>query len=611
MATTSEQSSSFSTRIGVIGLSFAAGLTLGVFAVFVIQFLMPKDDQSSQDVARDGSQQTSANSNDNSGTAVDEQFAEIFEHLSVFGQNKALYSILASASEEELGEWWMQSQRIERNSRREIAQDAILRHMTAINPQTAFTYVEEISTFQAVEPIRSVFSEWSILQLDDAIAAATTLSDSRRSVALEAILETRDDLPDSRRRRIAIQLDGEETFLKRLSDAAAFKSMAEPNESWEILLNDEVTDYLQLDSLILVAEAWREQIGLDVFSKISQSEIDNLDTKRRLLSTIAQGDLAGALDYTRGIADHHFKQFLGTIVVGEWARTDARAALEAISTFESVSLVSVLEQEIAQVWAQTNPRELIENIEMISEEIRLPALETAFGRFARQDPLDAIEKLSMVEEFVGNTSSIIVHIVTPWAVKQPEAAAEWVVNQYSPDDPQRRRLMQTVLMLMAPKDPDRAFELATAHPSQPGWGYPLDLVVIRTVAFNGDTDAAKKLLTRVKETEAHYNAHAEVGEAMIVQGQYSEAVELGRELSERKQLDYFNRIASTWARNKPTVLYEYLEDLPTGSVKSSAAFHLIWQNTHQPVLSDEQVAKAKTLLSTQEKARVESIEKNR
>ena len=592
-------------------MSFAAGLTLGIFAVFAIQHLMSKDDQSSQEVARGGNQETSTKSTDESGTAVAEQFAEVFEQLNVLGQNKALYSILSSASEEELEEWWIHSHSIERSSRREIAQDAILRHLTAINPQTALTYVEEISTFQSEEPIQSVFSEWSILQLDEAIEAATTLSGSRRSVALEAILETRDDLPDSRRRTIAIQLDGEETFLKRMSDAAAFKSMADPNESWEILLNDEVSDYLQLDSLIMVAETWREQIGLDVFSKISESEFDDSDTKRRLLSTIARVDLAGALEYTRGLSDDQFKQFLGPIVVSEWARTDARAALDAISTFESVSLVSVLEREIAQVWAQTNPHELIENIEMLSEEVRLPSLETAFGRFARQDPLDAIEKLRMVEEFVGNTSSIIFHIVKPWTLKQPEAAAEWVVNRYSPDHPQRRRLMHLVLTGMALRDPDRAFELATAHPSQPGGGPPLDLVVIHTVAFNGDIDAAKKLLTRVKETEAHHNARALVGEAMIVQGQYSEAVELGRELSEREQQDYFYKVSSMWASDKPTVLYEYLEDLPTSNVKEIAAFHLIRRNIHEPVLSNEQVAKAKTLMSPQARAQVEAIEKNR
>jgi len=607
MATTRGLSTNVSKRIVLIGVTFAAGLALGVLVVFAIQHLMPQDEQTSQDVTRGGNQQTSSDTIDSSGTGVPKQFAAVFQHRNVFEQNRALHSILSSASEDELGDWWIRSQEIVRNSHREIAQDVILRHLTAINPQTALTFVVEESTFRSEEPLRSVFSEWSLLQLDEAIEAASNLSGSLHSVALEAILETRDDLPDSRRRTIAIQLEGEEIFLKLLSDAAAFESMAEPNESWEILLNDEVTDYLQLDSLTKVAEAWREQIGFEVFSKIYHSEIDDLGAKRRLLSTIAQVDLTGALDYTRGLPDQHFKQFVATSIVSDWARKDALAALAAVSTFESVSIVSVLEQEITQVWAKTKPHELIENIELISEEVRLPTLETAFGRFARLDPLEAIEKLSVVEEFVGNTSSIIRRIVNSWAVQQPEAAADWVMNQYSPDDPHRQRLMHVVLTFFALKDPDRAFELATAHPFSPGVGFPLELVVINTVAFNGDIDVAKKLLTRVKETEPHI-VYSTVGEAMVVQGLYNEAVELGRDLSEENQWSYYSSVMSTWASEKPTVLYESLEDLPTNSIKSTAAYHLIWRNTYEPVLSDEQIANAKTLLSPREKAQIEARE---
>ena len=120
--------------------------------------------------------QTSSDSIHSSGTVVAEQFAEVFQHRNVFEQNKALHSVLSSASEEELGDWWIQAQRIERNSHRKIAQDAILRHLTAISPQTALTYIKEMSTFQSEELLRSVFSEWSILQLDEAIEAASSLS---------------------------------------------------------------------------------------------------------------------------------------------------------------------------------------------------------------------------------------------------------------------------------------------------------------------------------------------------------------------------------------------------------------------------------------------------
>ena len=68
------------------------------------------------------------------------------------------------------------------------------------------------------------------------------------------------------RRSIASQLSGEETFLKLASDTLASKSITEPKQSWEILLNDGVNDSLQTDSLDIVAEALREQIGFEVLN---------------------------------------------------------------------------------------------------------------------------------------------------------------------------------------------------------------------------------------------------------------------------------------------------------------------------------------------------------
>ncbi|MYD46417.1 MAG: hypothetical protein F4W92_08705 [Gammaproteobacteria bacterium] len=604
MATTSGQSSSIFTRNVLIGVSFAVGLTLGVLGVFLIQHLKPQNEQSSQDVARSESQQTSTKSTESSESTVTERLVEVFHHRNVIEQNKALYSILSSASEEELGDWWIQSQKIERDSHREIAQDGILRHLTAINPQIALTYIEEISVFQSEEPIRSVFSEWSLQKLDEAIKAANTLSSSQRRVALEAILETRDDLPDSRLRTIAIQLEGEETFLKLVSDASVFMSTAEPKESWEILLNDDVTDYLQLDSLTKVAEAWHEQIGLEVLSKIYHSEIDDLGAKYRLVSTIAQLDFHGALDYTRGLDVENERSFLASTIARAWARTDAQTALAAVSTFESLS--SNLELQIARIWAQTKPYEVIESIETLSEEVRIETLEKAFSEIADQDPLEAIEKLNVVEKFVANASSIVQRIVNSWARQQPDTAMDWVLSNYSPDDQHRHLLLATVLHFLAPKDPDRSFEIASANPST-SMGIKLESLVIRRIAHEGDFDVAKKFLTRVKVLQTH-EAYAVVGQEMVAQGQYSVALELGEELPETNQLHYYYEILNHWAQYEPRVLYDSLDDLSTNHLKSWAALQLIMKNRYEPSLTEEQISHARTLLISSHQSSLEKYE---
>ena len=203
------------------------------------------------------------------------------------------------------------------------------------------------------------------------------------------------------------------------------------------------------------------------------------------MRAIAQVDLAGALDYTLGVVDEYEKDHLSRVIVREWARTDAQAALVAVSTFEPSSMAAHLEDLISGVWAATKPNEAIKNIQVLSEEFWLFTLERAFSEIASQNPLDALAKVSSIENFVGNTSSIVESIVDEWARQKPAAAADWVIQNYTPDDPQGHPLLREILPSLARQNPNKAFELAIEHPN-PGTGSGLDYVVMLEIARYGN-----------------------------------------------------------------------------------------------------------------------------
>ena len=608
MATTRELSSNVSKRIVLVGVTFAAGLALGVLAVFVFQHLMPQDERSTQDVANRESGQSSISTSDvaRSEDIVEVgQFEEIFKHPSISIQYKVLHSTLSRATAQELKNWWLQSQKIERDIHRRIAQSAILQNVTLKNPHEALRYIEEVSTFKAEALLMMVFFQWSVLNLEDAVEAVSTLAGRQRSVALQAILEMRDDLSESQRRSIATQLGEEETFLKLLSDRKASETITDPEESWNILLNDDVDDYRQMHSLAIVAKEWYEHKGFEVLSKMF-TEVSDYWTLEYTVAAIAHTDPAGALNYTRTLGSGREQTELSRIIVTEWARADAPSALKAANFMEPDSLSAILEREITDVWARSNPDAVIENIQLISEESRLSALENAFSYIARKKPSEAFAKLSFVERYVGNTSKIVRRIVNEWAFQQSDEAADWVLRNYSPDDPERRALIARIVPHLAHRDPHRAFELASAHPS-PSGGRGLEQFVIDEIAREGDFEVAKNLLPRLKGDDRR-DACVQVGRAMVAQGQYSEAVELGKELPTVNHFYYYDQIFNSWAGKKPTVLYDSLEDLPTSNIKSRAAFHLLWRNTSEPVLSDEQITKAKTLLSSRDRKSIQIIE---
>ena len=589
----------------VIGITLVVGVALGALAVVVFQGLVTEKERMPRHQIH-GDTFYARNLNHDSTEQMDEleQFQEIFNNPSIAAQYTALYATLSLATEEDLKEWWTQSQKIERKSHRETAQNAILRELAKINPQEALSYVDDVSIFQTDSLLITVFSEWAIAHLNDAVEAIATLSGQQREIALIAILEVRDDLSNSELRSIAVQLEKEELYLKLVSDTQASQSIEKPQESWDLLLNDEVDDSLQLESLAKVAEAWHAQIGFEVLSHMLAVAPEN---RVRLLRSIVQLDPAGAMDYVRGVDEESDKQYLASTVAVEWARTDAPGALAAVSTIQPPTLASRLASQVATTWAFTKPNAVIDNIELISEEIRIDTLESAFSILAGTDPKGAIEKLSSVEHHVGNTSSIVLRIMYRWSDQEPDAAADWVLNTFPKEDPQRRRLLEPVLRELVHQDPSKAFEIAVAQPAS-SEGFGLEVTVMQGITRDGHIELAKKLLPQVRGENAKTYVYSLVGGAMVQESQFDEALNFGQELSESEQMRYYGLVLDDWAEKDPKNLLTSLESLPSNSIKSTAAFQLVLNNRYTPVLTDDQIEHAKTFLSDDDKTRLKRIE---
>ena len=599
MTTTSENTATGLKLVLGIGLTFIAGLTLGVFAVIAIQNLIPQSERTTQDVAQRGVSEASTTRADSGSTADSREIwliQDILNQPSAFDQQRALYATLSSATAKDLKDLWIQSQSIERESHRETVQHGILSKLATMSPAEVLEYIDEVSIFQTDALLTSLFSEWSISHLEDAIEAAAKLVGTQRNVALEAILEARDDLSEARRRAIAVQLNKEETFLKMVSDTKALLSLTDPQNSWDTLVTDEVEDYLQTESLLKVAEAWREKIGFEVLSNIYRTDMEDNQLKQQLIRTIVEVDLPGALDYTRGLTDESEKFILSRPIVRAWARSDALAALLAVSTFEPTSIASDLKVQIAMVWGSTKPNEAIENIEALSDQYRLNTLESAFAQLASQDPKNALARVSSVENLVANTSSIILSVVRAWSYDQPRDATDWVLENYARADPQRLRLLRSVLRQLAPVEPEAAFEIALEH-STGGrlGGFELDVLV--WITYSGNLALAKELIPRVHEDSISF-AYVHVGGEMVKKSQADDALELGRDLNETQQSEYHYGLMRVWARENPKNLYEKLDKLPTDDLKSFAAEQLISSNTRPPYLSDDQIKHAQTFVKS-------------
>lgn len=305
-----------------------------------------------------------------------------------------------------------------------------------------------------------------------------------------------------------------------------------------------------------------------------------------------------ALDYTRGLVDENEQSYLSHLIVREWARSDALSALATVSNYEPSFLASGLEHTLALSWARSKPSELIDNVESVSMKTRVLSLEIAFGKIARRDPMEAIAKLGSVENHVGNTSTILNNIVNQWAKKQPDIATDWVLNNFSREDPQRHTLLKQVLPSLTRQDPIQAFELAMEQPAA-NQGSELEYSVFRQITREGDIELAKKLLPRVREKSKVF-AYGDMAQALVDGGKTSEALEFGKDLEEEDRRSYQEYVVHLWSYSDPKDLYESLETLPTSILKSHAAERLIRNNLGKPLLTDDQIEHAKSFLNSED-----------
>lgn len=252
------------------------------------------------------------------------------------------------------------------------------------------------------------------------------------------------------------------------------------------------------------------------------------------------------------------------------------------------------------------PNKTVDIVGDDSAPVREPPSAILFSSIAREDPLRAISLLNSVKNDVDNVSAIVRRIVHEWSAQDSDAAADWIVEHYAIDDPLRYTLLKNTLPQLASQDPDKAFKLAIKQPN-PDEGPGLDFLVFQEVVLSGELELAKNLLPQVTESTKTY-AYEEIGTAMIRKSKIEDALEIGEDLIGPNQVSYYNHVMEVWAEHKPTNLYESLDNLPTSKVKSSAALQLVLSNKDEPVLTDDQIAHAKTFLNSVDKDRLQSVD---
>lgn len=519
-----------------------------------------------------------------------------------FARSEALHTFLVSQDRNSLPALIEQTKTIRPKTVQAQVRRPIVLRLTMIDPVLALKSIESLPFRSRDSLTTTIFGEWSLLSLDQSIAYAKGLNDVRKYAALRGILESRVDLSEQARREIAIEV-GNEIVADEVLERESYLSLLEdPQKSWYKVVEDLDGSLESMENTLNVATAWVRQSGLGVLNEIN----DSLNQSSRKTSVLIAAVTRAAHRNPSGTVtqllemNEQLARSTAPTAIRIWARMDPQSALLTASSVESAGFRNSLQQSVVSEWAKNDARELLASIDSIPENVVKLAQERAVRALASSDPVEAarlFEVLDLKDKDVG-----IAHdIASNWSKSEPHAAVDWVFNTSALESIQGE-LLKSVLGNLAKSDPDFAMDLALQQPAELG----LEVAVISRLA-SVDPLKALDLLSQLRDGGHVYSAYTSVGSELVKIGQTQRAIKLANELSPFYRHIYFNSVLGQWARSNPEELLESIDELPTSDAKSSAALALAMQSRFtNSVLSDEQVAHAKTFLNERDAKALDS-----
>ena len=325
-----------------------------------------------------------------------------------FARTHVLHHLLVDADAKALDRHFSQSKNlVESNFLRE-AQDKIVQRWSVLDPPMALKLVmEELPEARRSFLLPLVFREWSRKHLADAIKHARGLDPAFLDVVVDSMVIAREDLSSEERREIARQLGHEWRAIEILSQESTDPVIEAPAQEWTAFIQDHRNDQLnlneaQLRMLGFVAYSWVIHDGVEVMARVREElprTISLLETTEFIARELMETQPEVALELVVFVAnqDHHLGYLdLAMELIGSWAGSDLKQALDATIPIKAQSLRWELQKRALEAAAQADVETLLNSLDSLPEHLRVRAHALALVEIAKEAPESVAEELNDV-----------------------------------------------------------------------------------------------------------------------------------------------------------------------------------------------------------------------
>lgn len=573
-------SNSSATRFRTVGL-LALGVALGAAASLVaLTWIVPLK------VFQDRSGSEWNDSNLSKSTNLEQE---------VFSQPTVFYDRLLSADMEVTLELLERTRSIGSERLRDESQTAIVQRLTALDPIAALATIKELPGYRQDALVTTIFGEWSLIDLDDAVDHAKTLSGAQKHASLKGILAYQGYLSVDELNRISRQIGIEELGGLKSEAMIATVGTQHPEGVWQSLLDDELPDVSQTAEFIRLARQWVGQAGLAVFNHIGQTLTDPIVQEAVVRSVLHRVTLEDPQLVLQQIAElqGEIRQLALRSIAAALVSINPITAIESLAMIESGSTRRQMLEEVVVEWAISDPKGILNQLESIPKNMRTLGKYQASLELARTEPSMVAPMLHEVadEDF---KFELAMELATVWAEQDLEAALEWATSDEFDGTLLKGTVLHFLLGKLALENPTLALQMALDRPVRQN-SVGLEATVIAHVATH-DLESAFEMLSQTRDGWSKTVSYMGVGRALLSNDETDRMLELATQLPDDQQEGYYSSVFNQWANTKPLELAATIESLPTTLAKYHAAMELVRYNVGKNVLSKDQLNLVRTYL---------------
>ena len=539
--------------------------------------------------------------------------ASIFELPTFFESSVALDDMLKNADTLTLVDLIDPSHSIQGVERRQSTQVQLFQKFATLDPIQAISRAQSFPEKQYEHFASLIYREWSVIDLDIALAYAEqhvpTLSWDGKYTVLEQIFRTAWDLSDDEKLQIATRLEvSPYTSNDLLNKIESDKPLDNPAEAWTEVLSAENLGDDEWDQLIQIALAVIEKDGFTTFADLANA-IPDFDTRIDLISLVLfdkmETDEIGTVFEQAVQLFHETAEPVLFEYVEYWSELDPRSALDAMSNVPSDQLRKHLEELVIETWIQERPMEVVQQLDLLPLEYRERALSQGIRSMSSRHPKEATEYLHQISD-PQTKWSVMWNLLQNWAHVDIEEAFTWFLDNPElelPSGRSRASLLQSLLFRVLPDTAPSLVELALKYSvdnPEAGW----EGSIVGAIAHQ-DITKAKELLPQVRTGPGRFNAYVAIGWALFNQDQsMNSVIELAEELPEKDHAEFYGKLLP---RLSPQVAYEHIDDLPSPDAQAKAALGLLQKaaKSAKSSYTDEQLDHLESFLTSAERNELE------